>query len=29
LSQYRFVYKAPDSVILQTVEYEFNNIPFP
>jgi hypothetical protein len=29
LSQYRFVYKAPDSVILQTVDYEFSKIPFP
>ncbi|MFN9627338.1 MAG: hypothetical protein ACK6AT_13885 [Planctomycetota bacterium] len=29
LSDYRFVYRAPESVILQTVDYEFNNIPFP
>jgi len=29
LSEYRFVYRAPESVILQTVDYEFNNIPIP
>ena len=29
MSDYRFVYRAPESVILQTVDYEFNNIPFP
>lgn len=29
LSNYRFVYRAPESVILQEVDYEFNNIPFP
>lgn len=29
LSEYRFVYRAPDSVILQTVDYEFDNIPIP
>jgi hypothetical protein len=29
LSDYRFVYRAPESVILQTADYEFDNIPFP
>jgi len=29
LVDYRFVYRAPESVILQTVDYEFNNIPLP
>lgn len=29
LSDYRFVYRAPESVIIQTVDYEFNNIPLP
>ncbi|MFN5104327.1 MAG: hypothetical protein ACK5GJ_16155, partial [Planctomycetota bacterium] len=29
LSDYRFVYRAPESVILQTAVYEFDNIPIP
>lgn len=29
LTNYRFVYRAPESIILQTVDYEFNNIPLP